>query len=60
MVMCNAHVEQLRDKRKQWIECLDGNDVNSISNQLVRVARTCSVRLFEIFGEFDGSFATLN
>jgi hypothetical protein len=24
MVMCDAHLEQLRDNREQWIDCLDG------------------------------------
>jgi hypothetical protein len=49
MVMCDAHIEQLRDKREQWIDCLDGNDVHSIANQLTQM--TWNLTAFRVLME---------
>lgn len=49
MFMCDACIEQLRDKRRQWIDCLDGDDVNSICNQLLRM--TWNITAFRVLME---------
>jgi hypothetical protein len=49
MVMCDVHVEQLRDKRRQWIDCIDGDDDNSIFNQLTRM--TGNITAFRVLME---------
>jgi len=49
MIMCDAHLEQLREKRRQWIECLDGEDDNSITNQLTKM--TWNITAFRVLME---------
>jgi len=49
MFICDAHVEQLRDKRQQWIDCLEGEDVNSITKQLTRM--TWNITAFRVLME---------
>lgn len=49
MAVCDAHIEQLRDKRQQWIDCLDGKDINSIRNQLARM--TWNITAFRVLME---------
>jgi hypothetical protein len=39
MVVCDVCVNQLREKRKQWNECLNGGDDNSITKQLTKMTR---------------------
>jgi hypothetical protein len=49
MAVCDARVEQLRDKRKQWKECLDGEDSNCIAKQLNRM--TWNITAFRVLME---------
>jgi hypothetical protein len=49
MALCDAHFEQLRDKTQQWIDCLDGEDLNSITNQLTRL--TWNITAFRVLVE---------
>lgn len=37
MGMRDAHLNELREKRKQWNDCLNGEDVNTITSQLARM-----------------------
>jgi len=65
MTTCDFCMNQLRDRHKQWNDCLNGDDVNSISHQLDRMTRDITdfrvlLEAHQLASERDGNAKWIN